>query len=85
MRFKKFVLKPVIANIIMGAFSVGAYRLVLHLAGSNAIATLASIVLSVACYAVTLAVMRALDRDEILQLPGGDKLYALLCRVRLYK
>lgn len=84
-RFKKFVLKPVIANIIMGVFSVGAYRLVLHLAGSNAIATLASIVLSVACYAVTLAVMRALDRDEILQLPGGDKLYALLCRVRLYK
>ena len=83
-RFGKFVAKPVLANLIMGAFSIGAYRLLHLLTSSNAIATLGSIALSVVCYAVTVAVMRILDRDEILQLPGGDKLYALLRRVKLY-
>ncbi len=84
-RFSKFVVKPVIANVIMGAFSIGAYQLILLLTGSNAVATLLSIALSVVCYAVTLAVMRVLDRDEILQLPSGDKVYALLRRMKLYQ
>lgn len=83
-RFGKFVAKPVLANLIMGAFSIGAYRLLHLFTSSNAIATLGSIALSVVCYAVTVAVMRILDRDEILQLPGGDKLFALLRRVKLY-
>lgn len=84
-RFGKFVVKPVIANIIMGIFSIGAYQLVMFLTGSNAVATLLSIALSIACYAVTLAVMRVLDREEILQLPGGNRIYTLLQRVKLYR
>ena len=85
LEFKKHVIKPVIANLIMGAFSIGAYHLLHFLLHSNAIATLGAILLSVICYAVTLAVMHVLDRDEILQLPGGGKIYALLHRVRLYQ
>ena len=83
--FGKFVVKPVLANILMGAFSIGAYALLYRLTSSNAIGTLGSIALSVAFYAVVIAVMRVLDRDELLQLPGGEKLYALLCRVKLYR
>ena len=69
----------------MGAFSIGAYALLYRLTSSNAIGTLGSIALSVAFYAIVIAVMRVLDRDELLQLPGGEKLYALLCRVKLYR
>ncbi len=83
--FGKFVVKPVLANILMGAFSIGAYALLYRLTSSNAIGTLGSIALSVAFYAIVIAVMRVLDRDELLQLPGGEKLYALLCRVKLYR
>lgn len=83
--FGKFVVKPVLANILMGAFSIGAYALLYRLMSSNAIGTLGSIALSVAFYAIVIAVMRVLDRDELLQLPGGEKLYALLCRVKLYR
>ena len=83
-RFGKFVVKPVLANVIMGIFSVGAYKAIHLLTSSNAVATLGSIILSVFFYAVTIAVMRVLNREEILQLPGGDKIYTLLRRIKLY-
>ena len=84
-QFKKYVLKPIIANAAMGAFSIAAYRLLHLLLHSNAIATLGSILLSVVCYIVMIVILRILDRDEVLQLPGGAGIWRLLSRIKLYQ
>ena len=82
---KKYVVKPVLANLAMGVFSMLAYRLVFVLTGSNAVATLTSIALSALFYGFMVVALHILDRDELLQLPGGGRLYALLRRLKLYR
>lgn len=82
---KKYVIKPILANLAMGVFSMLAYRLCLILTGSNGVSTLVSIALSAVFYGVMVVVLHILDRDEFLQLPGGGRLYALLRRLKLYQ
>ncbi len=85
----KYIVKPLIAGIIMGAAAVGIYRLVSLAAGTgftgNLIATLTAIVIAAAVYVILIAVLKILDRKEIEMLPGGAGIYRLLCKIGLYK
>lgn len=81
----KYLVKPVAANLIMGAFSIVAYKLIYLIIPSNALALFGSIGLSVICYVVMICVLRVLTADEIRQLPGGGKIYTLLRKCKLYR
>ncbi len=87
--FKKYILKPVAACAVMGAAAVGVYKLLCILLGSgyvqNAVATVAAIGIAAVVYAIMLVLLRVLSADEIKQLPGGSKLYAVLNKIGLYK
>lgn len=80
----KYFIKPVAASVLMGIFSIAAYRVLYLLLSSNAIATLGSIVLSVIFYVAAVALLRILTPDEVRQLPGGAKIYGILKKCRLY-
>ena len=85
----KYIVKPVIASLVMGAASFAVYKGISLIAGTgftgNAIALLASVAAAVAVYAVLVVVMKILDKDEIILLPSGAKLYRLLQKTGLYK
>ncbi len=85
----KYIVKPLIAGIIMGAAAVGIYRLVSLAAGTgftgNLIATLTAIVIAAAVYVILIAVLKILDRKEIEMLPGGAGIYRRWRKIGLYK
>lgn len=73
----KLFVRPMAACLGMGAGAYGVYRLLSGLAG-NTIAVLAAICVGGALYLALLLVLGALDRDDMLMMPKGDKLVRLL-------
>ncbi len=82
--FLKYFVKPVTASLLMGIFSIVAYKGIYLLVASNAVATLSSIALSVLFYVLAVCLLRILTPEEVLQLPGGTKLYAIAKKMHLY-
>lgn len=87
---RKYILKPLISGIVMGAVAVGVYKvLMIVIPGSefvsNFISTMISIALAAIVYFVLIFALKILDKSEIELLPAGAKIYALLERVGLYK
>ncbi|MCH5185658.1 MAG: polysaccharide biosynthesis protein [Oscillospiraceae bacterium] len=82
--FKKYILKPAAANILMGAAAFGIYEAVLSLIGSNNIAVCVSILAAVIIYAALVLYMKILSRENILALPAGAKILRLCERLGIY-
>ena len=88
--FNKYILKPLIASITMGAIAFGVYKLVSVLVSlsaymNNFVSAMAAIICGVISYAVMIAVLKILNKDEIEMLPGGTKIYGLLQKMGIYK
>ncbi len=88
--FKKYVLKPVIACVVMGAVAFGVYSLAMNILSfsafiNNFAATLIAIASGVIVYALLVVVMKILDKDEIEMLPAGNMIYRLLKKTKLYE
>lgn len=85
----KYILKPTAASVIMGIFALAVYKLITLFTGTgmlgNAIGLLASIICAVVIYAVLVIGFKILEKDEILLLPSGAKLYKLLNKIGIYK
>lgn len=85
----KYIVKPLCAGVLMGAAAIGVYHLAVLALGSgftgNLIATVLAIGIAACVYFVLVMVFKILNREEIETLPGGNKLYGLLCKVGLYK
>lgn len=82
--FTKNILKPIIAGTIMGIVILVIYKL-LESFISNTILTTLSIGIGAIVYAIAIAYIKVLDKDEILALPMGGKIYKLLTKVKIYK
>ncbi len=82
--FKKYILKPLSAGLIMGAGAYLAYHALYALIGSNLISVLSALIAAVIIYAVMTFSLRVLDEEEIKMLPGGGRLYSLLVKLKLY-
>lgn len=84
MRFVDFIVKPVIAVIVM-AFSVHfSYGLFKSAVGGNK-ATLLAILVGVIVYAVVLLAIGAVSRRDFEMLPGGSKLGKVLSKLNLIR
>ncbi len=85
----KYIAKPIISGIGMGISSFFVYWLISSLLGNgytnNLIATLLSIAVGAVVYFTLVFTLRILSREDILQLPMGEKIYGLLTRLRIYK
>lgn len=87
--FVKYIAKPLTAGVIMGAVAFGSYKAVNMLLGTgyvnNFAATIISICAAAVVYIVLLFALRVMDKEDILLLPAGNKLYAFLKKTGLYK
>ncbi len=79
----KFVVKPVIATAIMGICSYFIYESILSSVGMK-IATIIAILAAILIYAIAVIVLKIFKKEEILQMPAGNKLYKILEKLKIY-
>ena len=81
--FVTFV-KPLIASVICVGGAFGTLRLLSWHIPSKAV-TLIAIVVAAIIYVIALFAIRGVERDDVLMLPKGAKIYAALQKARLIK
>ena len=81
--FSKFVIKPVIATTIMGICSYFIYSSLLGIISGN-LATIIAIISAVIIYAISVIVLKVFTKEELQMMPVGDKICAILEKLRLY-
>lgn len=86
----KYILKPLAAGIIMGGVAFGLYTLLHSLLGgtgytANLIAALIAIAAAGVVYIALILLFRTMDKNDILLLPSGAKIYNVLRRIGIYR
>ncbi|MEG2460746.1 MAG: polysaccharide biosynthesis C-terminal domain-containing protein [Clostridia bacterium] len=71
-------IKPGIAAGIMGILALMTYNVTFSVMSSNTIATFSAIGVAILAYIFSVFALKILDKDEIAQLPGGQKLNKLM-------
>lgn len=85
----KYIIKPLIAGIIMGLAAFGVYHLINSLLGAgyihNLIASIAAIGVAAVVYIGLILVLHVMNKDDVMLLPGGGKIYNTLVKLKIYK
>lgn len=84
LNFNKMVIKPLIACLMMGIVSYGAYILLKGIFVQN-LATILALIVAVVVYVLSIFALRILNKEDILMLPSGNKIYSILLKVGIYK
>ena len=79
----KILIKPLIAVAIMGICSYFIYLSLLGII-SNKLATIVAIVVAVVIYALAIIVLKVFNKEEILRVPMGNKICAVLEKLKIY-
>lgn len=82
--FSKMIVKPLIASGMMAVVSYGAYMLLNSIIAPK-LATIIALIVAVIVYAISIFVLKIFNEEDILMLPFGSKLYAILIRIGIYK
>ncbi len=80
---RKIFLKPFASSVICAAGALGAHLLLSKTFLSGRLSTVISILIAVVIYAVSILLVRGLDREDVMMLPGGKKISALLSKFNL--
>jgi len=81
--FSKFVIKPILATIIMGICSYFMY-LVLSGIIMQKLATILAILFAVIIYILAIVALKVFSKEEILIMPYGEKIYNILEKLKIY-
>ena len=85
----KYIVKPLVAGVIMGAAAVGVYKVIMLAIGggfvNNLTATVIAIGAGAVVYFVAIFALKIMTEDEVKQLPAGNKIYNLLVKTKLYR
>lgn len=81
--FSKFVIKPVVATIIM---AICSYFVYLTLSGIilEKLATIVAILIAIIIYGLAIIALKVFTKEEILMMPAGDKIDKILTKLRIY-
>ncbi len=82
--FSKFVIKPIIAVTIMAICSYCSYMILSGIIIEK-LATIVSIIIAVIIYILAIVALKVLSREEIEMLPGGNKVYKMLKKLKIYE
>lgn len=82
--FKANVLKPGMAAIIMGIAVYLTQHCVSTILG-NTIATLMAILVGVCVYGISIILMKVLEKEDLMMIPFGAKIYELLVKLHIYE
>ena len=81
--FSKFVAKPIIAVAIMGICSYFSYITLTGIIAQK-LATIISIIIAVIVYALAIIVLKVFSKEELLMMPGGNKICKILEKLKIY-
>lgn len=79
----KFIIKPVIACLIMGTITY-IFNITLFQCLNEKISTMLLILMCVIIYILLLIILRVFSEEEIYMIPYGSKIYNFLKKLRLY-
>ena len=79
----KFVIKPILATIIMGICSYFIYSNLLGIINGK-LATIIAIIIAIVIYALAIIALKVFKKEEILMMPAGNKICKLLERLKIY-
>ena len=77
--------KIIISSIAMAVFAAGSYYLLEHLLNSIKFAVIIAVLLSVVFYIMMLLLTKGVEKEDVILLPGGEKIYGILNRMKLMK
>lgn len=77
------LVKPFAAALIMGAAASVSYKLLADMTGGSRICVIAAIAVGCVIYACAILALRGLKRDDILNMPKGEKIEELLTKYKL--
>ena len=80
---KKFVIKPILATMIMGICSYYIYSLLLGIIVEK-LATIIAIISAILIYALAVVVLHVFSKEEIKMLPAGNKICMILEKLKIY-
>lgn len=83
--YKKFILKPLLATIVMSIVSYQAYWYFLPRIGNSNIVTILGISIGVIAYLLMLVLLKIFSEEEICMIPYGKKFYIFLKKLRPYR
>lgn len=83
LRFKKFVIKPILATIIMGICSYFIYSVLLGIITSK-LATIVSIMFAMIIYVLAVITLKIFTKQEIKMLPAGNNICKILEKLKIY-
>lgn len=81
--FSKFVIKPVLATVIMGICSYYIYSVLLGIIAGK-MATILAMVFAVVIYCLAIVALKVFTKEELLMIPAGDKLCKVLEKLKIY-
>ncbi|MBE6538993.1 MAG: polysaccharide biosynthesis protein [Ruminococcaceae bacterium] len=79
----KLFYRPFAASVVSIGAAFGVYLLIYSKLGASRLYTIAAIALAAVLYIFAAMLFKAVDEDDIKMLPKGEKIYALLHRVKL--
>lgn len=82
--FFKLITKPLIASLMMAVVSYGVYILLKGIIAAK-LATIIALIVAVIAYLLSILVLKVFSKEDILMLPFGQKIYAILVRFGIYK
>lgn len=86
---KKYILKPLLAGIATGVSAILVYLAATAVAGNgyvaNLISTFAAIAVAAVVYITVILFTHTMNKEEILLLPAGGRIYGLLTKLKIYK
>lgn len=84
LNFTKFIVKPIIATLMMGICSFGTYN---YLSGIiiEKLSIIISLVVAIVIYLLSIMSLKIFDKEEINMIPYGAKIYSFLEKIGLYK
>ncbi|MBR3255184.1 MAG: polysaccharide biosynthesis C-terminal domain-containing protein [Clostridia bacterium] len=80
---KKFVVKPIIATIMMALCSKFAYNILVGILPGR-LATIVTLVIAIIIYVLAIVALRVFTKKEILSLPMGSKICKILEKTKIY-
>ena len=80
----KLLVKPLVASLMCGAAAYATFGM-LAVRISYSLSTVIALLVAVVIYAVALIILRAIDREDIISLPKGEKIAKALEKVGIIK
>ena len=80
---RRFLVKPILATIIMGVWSYFIYSSILGIIAEK-LATIIAIVSAIVIYALAIVALKIFTKQEIKMLPAGNKICMVLEKLKIY-